>query len=162
MTSGWRISLGTVQYVQRSSAYRLIGCFVPFGSRGSSARKSERRRQLSLYTCLVRRIQYYYYYSYCRFFFWFFKFFVWITVSISMYIVCVCLFSALSSRVGALQMSIIIIHSFCIALFPPSWSRYPTSTGSSPFILKTQAFHHSSTVVTAIASVMTFACYSAW
>ena len=62
-----RISLATVRYVQRSSAYRLIGCFVPFGSRGSSARKSERRRQLSLYTCPVRRIQYYYYYSYCRF-----------------------------------------------------------------------------------------------
>ena len=32
-----------------------------------------------------------------------------ITFSISMYIMCVCLFSALSRRVGALQISIIII-----------------------------------------------------
>ena len=31
------------------------------------------------------------------------------TFSISMYIMCVCLFSALSRRVGALQISIIII-----------------------------------------------------
>ena len=37
--------------------------------------------------------------------------FVWITFSISMYIMCVCLFSALSRRVGALQISIIIIIS---------------------------------------------------
>ena len=42
-------------------------------------------------------------------FFFFFFFFFWITFSISMYIMCVCLFSALSRRVGALQMSIIII-----------------------------------------------------
>ena len=35
----------------------------------------------------------------------------WITFSISMYIMCVCLFSALSHRVGALQISIIIIIS---------------------------------------------------
>ena len=34
----------------------------------------------------------------------------WITFSISMYIMCVCLFSALSRRVGALQISIIIIN----------------------------------------------------
>ena len=34
---------------------------------------------------------------------------VWITFSISMYIMCVCLFSASSHRVGALQISIIII-----------------------------------------------------
>ena len=34
---------------------------------------------------------------------------MWITFSISMYIMCVCLFSALSRRVGALQISIIII-----------------------------------------------------
>ena len=33
----------------------------------------------------------------------------WITFSISMYIMRVCLFSALSRRVGALQISIIII-----------------------------------------------------
>ena len=38
-----------------------------------------------------------------------FFFFFWITFSISMYIMCVCLFSALSRRVGALQISIIII-----------------------------------------------------
>ena len=36
-------------------------------------------------------------------------FFKLITFSISMYIMCVCLFSALSRRVGALQISIIII-----------------------------------------------------
>ena len=35
-----------------------------------------------------------------------------ITFSISMYIVCVCLFSALSCRVGALQISIIIIIKY--------------------------------------------------
>ena len=38
----------------------------------------------------------------------YFHFFFLITFSISMYIVCVCLFSALSHRVGALQMFIII------------------------------------------------------
>ena len=38
-----------------------------------------------------------------------FFFFFWITFSISMYIKCVCLFSALSRRVGALQISIITI-----------------------------------------------------
>ena len=39
------------------------------------------------------------------------SFFVFVldNISISMYIVCVCLFSALSRRVGALQISIIII-----------------------------------------------------
>ena len=36
-------------------------------------------------------------------------FFFWIKFSISMYIMCVCLFSALSCRVGTLQISIIII-----------------------------------------------------
>ena len=35
--------------------------------------------------------------------------FYWIPFSISMYIMCVCLFSALNRRVGALQISIIII-----------------------------------------------------
>ena len=35
--------------------------------------------------------------------------FFWITFSISMYIMSVCLFSALSRRIGALQISIIII-----------------------------------------------------
>ena len=42
-------------------------------------------------------------------------FIFWIIFSISMYIMCVCLFSALSRRVGALQISIIIIirrHSY--------------------------------------------------
>ena len=39
----------------------------------------------------------------------FFFFFFFITFSISMYIMCVCLFSTLSRRVGALQISIIII-----------------------------------------------------
>ena len=34
---------------------------------------------------------------------------IWITFSISMYIMCVCLFSTLSCRAGALQISIIII-----------------------------------------------------
>ena len=43
----------------------------------------------------------------CRYIF--FSFFLLITFSISMYIMCVCLFSALSRRVGALQISIIII-----------------------------------------------------
>ena len=49
------------------------------------------------------------------FFFFLFSFFVLllllflITFSISMYIMCVCLFSALSRRVGALQISMIII-----------------------------------------------------
>ena len=50
----------------------------------------------------------------------FFSFFGWgggggITFSISVYIMCVCLFSALSRRVGALQISIIIIknHLHC-------------------------------------------------
>ena len=42
-------------------------------------------------------------------FFPLFFFSFWITFSISMYIMCVCLFSALSHRVGALQISIIII-----------------------------------------------------
>ena len=37
--------------------------------------------------------------------------FFWITFSISMYIMCVCLFSALSHRLGALQISIIITSS---------------------------------------------------
>ena len=37
-----------------------------------------------------------------------------ITFFISMYIMCVCLFSALSRRVGALQISIIIIILHCI------------------------------------------------
>ena len=48
---------------------------------------------------------------YTSFFFsssYFFIFF-FITFSISMYIMCVCLFSALGSRVDALQISIIII-----------------------------------------------------
>ena len=35
-----------------------------------------------------------------------------ITFSISIYIMCVCLFSALSRRVGALQISIIIINKW--------------------------------------------------
>ena len=39
-----------------------------------------------------------------------------ITFSISMYIMCVCLFSALSHRVGALQMSIIIITDGAMAI----------------------------------------------
>ena len=38
----------------------------------------------------------------------FFKYIFFITFSISTYIMCVCLFSALSRRVGALQISIII------------------------------------------------------
>ena len=50
----------------------------------------------------------------------FFPFFN-ITFSISMYIMCVCLFTALSRRVGALQISIIIntnCHSFLFLLTP--------------------------------------------
>ena len=38
-----------------------------------------------------------------------------IIFSISMYIMCVCLFSALSRRVGALQISVIIIMANCTA-----------------------------------------------
>ena len=38
-----------------------------------------------------------------------FNLFFWITFSISVYIMCVCLFSALIGRVGALQISIIIV-----------------------------------------------------
>ena len=41
--------------------------------------------------------------------FFFSSSYFFITFSISMYIMCVCLFSALGSRVGALQISIIII-----------------------------------------------------
>ena len=40
-----------------------------------------------------------------------------ITFSISMYIMCVCLFSALSRRVGALQISIIIIICQCTTAY---------------------------------------------
>ena len=59
-----------------------------------------------------------------------------ITFSISMYIMCVCLFSALSRRVGALQMSIIIIitrlhigHSFITHSFLLKGEELPISTG---------------------------------
>ena len=39
----------------------------------------------------------------------FFNYIFFDNISISMYIMCVCLFSALSRRVGSLQISIIII-----------------------------------------------------
>ena len=44
-----------------------------------------------------------------------FCFCFFITFSISMYIMCVCMFSALSRKVGALQISIIIITCSCYA-----------------------------------------------
>ena len=67
------------------------------------------------------------------FFFFFFSFlhvyiFIADNISISMYIMCVilCLFSALSHRVGALQISIIIINSWSLPI-PTSTSLFYTT-----------------------------------
>ena len=58
--------------------------------------------------------------------------YLFLTFSISMYIMCVCLFSALSRRVGALQISIIIITIICFYIFVSAFSEGVLFCASSP------------------------------
>jgi len=75
---------------------------------------------------------YIYIYKYIHFFFL-------ITFSISMYIMCLCLFSTLSRRVGALQISIIIIKGLIYSCNCCDWPNVRLSTNESIFPVHSQS-----------------------